>query len=252
MSFPQQLRKSLDLSGLTQAALSRRTGVSQASLSRYLAGRVAPAREVVAILDEALGNTGSVVAAWEGDKRGSTLPAWIRDVAAREEASTHVEWISPVLVSGILQSPLYAREVFREGQPLASPDDWDRLARMRSERFKQLPDLHVTAVFPVFGLTYFPDEIRREQAAHLLDLIDTGRVTVLLVPEGSLLVGITSPLLMFRLKDGTTVASSDHATGNVIHEPTEGFDRLAELVKRALTVALPAKQSRKILEECCE
>jgi hypothetical protein len=154
-----------------------------------------------------------------------------------------------VLVSGILQSPLYAREVFREGQPLAGPDEWDRLAHMRSERFSQLPDLHVTAVFPVFGLTCFPDEVRREQAAHLLNLIDTGRVTVLLVPEGSLLVGIISPLLMFRLKDGTTVASSDNATGNVIHEPTEGFERLAELVKRALTVALPAKQSRKILEE---
>jgi hypothetical protein len=203
-------------------------------------------------LDWALDLRGALVRRWEIFTSPSTLLPWMRDAGKLEESASLIEYISPLLVPGLLQSPGYAEIVFREGQPLSPPEVIQRLVALRCARYEQLRARNnpvVAAVFPVTALTCVPDAVREEQVKHVLSRIESERLTVHLVPEGSALIGITSPMLMVRLVEGGKAASADHLTGNVVYGETDDFDRLSELVKRAFALALPAQQSRKVLEE---
>ncbi|WP_436852572.1 Scr1 family TA system antitoxin-like transcriptional regulator [Nocardiopsis dassonvillei] len=156
--------------------------------------------------------------------------------------------MSPVIVPGYLQSPLYATAVFRTGLSLATDEEIAGLTKLRTERLDQLPGLRVTAVFPVTALTGMEETIRREQAARLLDLIGSGRVVVHLVPEGSILVEPPSTMMAFRLHSGELVITSDNPDGNVIHA-AHSHERLHALMTDALAVALPARHSLDALRE---
>src|SRR5690606_26545680 len=117
----------------------------------------------------------------------------------------------------------------------------------RYEHLRQHRDPWVTAVFPVQALTAVPEQVRRAQSAHLAALVGAGRVSIHLVPEGTVLVGITSPILMVRLADGGRAGSSDHISGNVLLDDQVDWARLDELSKRAFGLALPADQSLTLL-----
>lgn len=249
--FPAQITKWRELRGLTQRQLAARIGTSSSSLCRWESGENTPKRDHVEKLDELLQASGRLLKVWETQTSGSSLPPWMQDLWRLKEEAVHIEFLSPVLVPGLLQSPGYARIVFEHGQPLAGPAEIADLVSMRCARYDRLRernDPEIVAVFPHSALTCVPDEVRREQAAHLVSLGRRGRVRLHLVPEGSALIGITSPLLLCRLVDGSRAASSDHVSGNVLYDETIGFDRLAELVKRALGSALPLEQSMEVLE----
>ncbi|GAB2516184.1 Scr1 family TA system antitoxin-like transcriptional regulator [Nocardiopsis aegyptia] len=245
--FNELLKRFRELQGLTQQQLAARVRASPASVSRWANGHGIPHKPTAELLDEHLNAGGRLMSAWRMVANGTTLPEWARGLADIEIVARFLEFLSPVLVPGYLQSPSYARQVFRAGQPLLPEKDIANLVKLRCERLEQLHSLSVSAVFPVLGIRAFGRGIQQEQAAHLLSWIATGRVTVLLVPEGSVLAGITSPLLVFTLQDGTMAASSDHVSGNFIHDD-ESHPRLTALVKGALSSALPVRESRRILE----
>ncbi|APC35233.1 MULTISPECIES: helix-turn-helix transcriptional regulator [Nocardiopsis] len=251
-SFGSYLSGERKRAGYTLRKLATHAKVSSSTLSRWENDHYVPARDDVAKLDKALEMRGALVRKWEGFTAPSALLPWMQDAGMLEEAASLIEYVSPVLVPGLLQSPGYAEIVFREGQPLSSATDIRRLVALRCSRHEVLRvrnDPGVSAVFPVYALECVTDAVRTEQAQHLLSLIDGGRVSVHLVPEGSALIGITSPMLMVRLRGGGKAASADHLTGNVVYGETDDFERLSELVKRAFALALPAQQSRKVLEE---
>lgn len=248
--FASILTRYRDIAGLTQSQLAARARTSSSSVCRWEGGSVLPKRRNAELLDEALDAKGRLFALWLTATGGKTVPEWGVDVAELEASGVSVEWVCPLpAVPGILQSPKYARTVFEEAQPFLPAKELDRLTRIRCERLDQVPHLKVVAVFPVSALTTFPQEVRSEQAGHLLRLAESGRARVLVIPEGALLVGLPSPLLVFRMRDGSTVASSDHANGNIVYREGDGLDRLAELVKRFMQAALPDRESRKVLEE---
>lgn len=250
--FPAKLTKVRELAGLTQRQLAARAGTSSASVSRWEAGVSAPKRDNVQLLDHATGAHGALLKAWSDDHEGKGLPAYMRDLGKLEENARMIELVSPLLIPGLLQAPSYARLIFDESLMGEAGADLERLVKLRCERYEKLrktTDPKIVAVFPETALTLAPEAVRSEQARHLLSLVGTGRVKVHLVPSGSLLLGVTSMLLLFHMHDDETAVSSDHVDGNVIYEDSSGYPRLQGLVKQALGAALPAGQSRKVLEE---
>ena len=251
-NFGSYLTSERKRAGYTLRKLANKARSSASTLSRWENNHNVPARDDVAKLDKALDLRGVLVKRWEGFTSPSTLLPWMQDAGKLEEAASLIEYVSPVLVPGLLQSPGYAQIVFQEGQPLSSPTGVQRLVSLRCGRYEQLRvrnEPAISAVFPVSALSCVPAAVRFEQVEHLLSLIENGRVSVHLVPEGSALIGITSPMLMVRLEEGGKAASADHLTGNVVYGESDDFDRLSELVKRAFAIALPTPQSRKMLEE---
>ncbi|MEV2276776.1 helix-turn-helix transcriptional regulator [Nocardiopsis sp. NPDC049922] len=250
--FPTELVKVRELARLTQRQLAARAGTSSASVSRWESGVSTPKRDNVHMLDDATNARGRLLKAWSDDREGKGLPTYMRDLGRLEEAARTIELVSPHLIPGLLQCPGYARLVFEQSLMGEVTGDLDRLVALRCGRYPQLRKINnprIVAVFPETALFFVPEAIRREQVRHLLEMLEAGNVRVLLVPHGSLLLGVTSMLLVFHMQNGETAVSSDHVDGNVIYEDSEGYTRLQGLVKQSLGDALPTEQSRKALEE---
>ncbi|MGW8529451.1 Scr1 family TA system antitoxin-like transcriptional regulator [Nocardiopsis sp. NPDC055824] len=231
MGFPEALARHLQLSGMTQRALATRSKVSPASLSRYLSGKTNPSRSAVDALDTALDAQGALLEAWRSSV-SEELPAFLRDVDALERNASRIDLVSPGTVPGLLWSPRYAEAVYRAGRKVR---DVKGLAQLRSERLPQL-DTSVHAVFPATALLGVPEALRREQVSHLLALPDS--VTLHVLPERTVLLGIPGPFALYRLRDGREVATSDHLEADAIYGDSV-LPRVRELLRDALAVALP-------------
>ena len=181
---------------------------------------------------------------------GNGLPEWARDVDAIERAARRLSIATPALVPGYLQCEEYARAVFAAGQPDADTDELDRLVALRCGRLADLPQLRVTAVFPLAAVTQMPPAIREAQAACLLEWADTERVRVHVIPEGTPMLVPAAPLMAFRLRSGESAIISDHADGNVVHG-TESSERLAGQITTALAASLPESLSTEALRSLC-
>lgn len=250
--FRENLAKLRELAGLTQKQLATRVGASASSVSRWESGAIAPRRGDVALLDETLNAGRQLLREWERETSGSQLPPWMRDTVRLEQEATSIEYVSPVLVPGLLQSPSYAAIVITGAQPIIDQDTVDRLVRLRCRRYaelRQYNDPRVSAVFPYTALTAFPEHVRQEQAAHVAEMCEFGRLAVHLVPEGAFLWGVTSPMALYRLRGGGVTASSDHMSGNFLHGGADDWERLSEVAKHAFAAALPFDQSRKLVED---
>ncbi|WP_017569122.1 helix-turn-helix domain-containing protein [Nocardiopsis halotolerans] len=237
-----------ELQGLTQEQLAARLGCSAASVSRWVNGQSLPHRPIAEKLDKELGANGKLVAAWRQATTGQALPEWARDLAAIERAARQLTIVAPALVPGLLQCPEVARGVFRTAHPLASVKELDRLVALRTGRLEELPELEVTAVFPVAAVSGLPGALRRAQVSYLIEWIETGRVAVHLVPEGTTLLGPSAPLMLFRLESGELAVVSDHADGNVFHEDGT-HDRLSSQATTALAASLPLALSLDVLRK---
>ncbi|WP_435110663.1 helix-turn-helix domain-containing protein [Nocardiopsis synnemataformans] len=250
--FPSLLTTFRDFSGRTQKQLAFDIGTSPASVSRWEAGKFTPSVETAETLDRMLKADGRLLKAWRKKTSGTELPVWQLNVARLQEQAVAIDYLLPTLVPGLLQCESYARLVFKDGQPLASDADVDHWTNGRCSRLKVLREHHhnplVTAVFPHSALACTPDQVRREQAAHLLQLMDGGKVEVHLLPPGVFMLGVTAPVQLFRLFDGGVAVSSDYIAGNVILE-SDSHPRMETLVRKGLASALPARESRQLLRE---
>lgn len=179
---------------------------------------------------------------------GHTLPEWARSLAVVEESALTLSVASPVLVPGYLQCPEYASRVFTVGQPTVPTEEIERLTQLRCGRLVELSDLRVSAVFPISALKGFPRDIIVAQAKYLLGWAEAGRVTIHLVPEGSILMVPTSPIMLFRLRSGELVITSDHADGSVTLR-SDAHDRVSALFSASLAASLPAELSLAALKD---
>lgn len=247
----EYLREERETAGLSLRDLAKESGLAASTISRWENDRVVPQRADVIKLDKGLSARGRVVSVFEV-MTSVRFPPWMRSVTRLEEAAELIELVSPHLVPGLLQSPLYAREVFREGLHQGSPEEVDKLIALRTSRLARLRvsnNPRITAVFPMFALLHLPDRVREEQVRHLLEISESERVAIHVVPEGTLLMGVVSMLVFLNLRDGGKAAVSDHVDGVTLYEDRKSYARLEGLVKQALGSALPTKQSRKALED---
>ncbi|MDT0329962.1 Scr1 family TA system antitoxin-like transcriptional regulator [Nocardiopsis lambiniae] len=243
--FASELRKRRMEAGLSQQQLAARTGLSVSSISRWETNGSLPKRPSVEILDRALPGEGPLLARFEEAKDGVALPPWSRSLSVVEPEARAAEVVSPAHVPGYLQSRTYATALFRAARPWGTGEEIARLVDLRCQRLEQLPELRLTTAFPVFALEALPEEVRKEQAAHLLRWSETGRVTVHMVTSALLVPG--APVMVFHLPGEEQVISCDYASGNVLAERST-HRRLLSMVATAFRSALPVEQSLAVLE----
>lgn len=243
--FSDALTKYRELAGLTQKQLAKRANVAPSSVNRWEHGETVPRLDNVEILDKVLGANGQLTIAWRVQTSGSALPDWARDLAAIERAARHVTLLSAAGVPGMLQCPEYASEVFRAGRPLATQEDLASLVDLRCGRLAELPDLSVTAVFPASAVGGLPEALRSAQAKHLLRWVESGRVTLCLVPAAMIVP--VAPIMVYRLHTGERVTASDHAEGTVVLN-ADVSERVDAVIMAVLTTALPVASSLEYLE----
>lgn len=203
VDLANMLRALVAESGLLPAEVARRSGISEATISRYLNGRVLPPPDKVGTLADALGLRNSATAAEavrlaEDLRSGSASRVVVlrpgnatsqRRFAEIESAAQHVSTFTCTLVPGLLQTERYARAIFTAGGQtgdVLEANLRDRLS-VRQRRLAD-PDLRVTQVITEGALSWHVEspELMVEQLDHLATLcrLDTaGRVRIGLIPS---------------------------------------------------------------------
>ncbi|WP_393915906.1 Scr1 family TA system antitoxin-like transcriptional regulator [Halostreptopolyspora alba] len=246
----RELRRLRKQNGLTQAQVAKAVGYVPSAASNWETGRTSPDRATVKRLDDFFEARGGLVQIWDETTQEDGVPPWLRDDKQLSERAVSIEVVTPVLVPALLESPLYARYALAEGRPSDPMGAIDELVQLRCAQLDQLGrDVRVFATFPEAGLTGVPYAVRKEQAAHLLERIASDRVRAHMIPAGSILAGVTSPFQIYRLQDGSRVATSEHTNGTILVNETSGVQRLQDLARNALGSALPVDDTLRRLKE---
>lgn len=197
-SILRRLRGAADGSGLSQAEAARRAGITQASVSRYEAGKFVPALGDVRALARAYHASQEDVDELEqlvSDLReNSSTPARLvmrragdmqRRVGRIEAASVRIATFQPILFAGLLQSEVYARAVFSSGGDLAS-DQVEEGVNARLARAELLEDTsHKLVAVHTEGVLRWPlggPAVMAHQLDHVVELSFRPNVHIGVIP----------------------------------------------------------------------
>ncbi|MFR0354477.1 helix-turn-helix domain-containing protein [Streptomyces sediminimaris] len=135
------------------------------------------------------------------------LPSWFSAYVSLETGATTLRTYEPHYVTGLLQTPRYARAVLRGGLPNGSEEDLDRRVDVRLRRQsllekKDAPTLWVVMEEAVLHRVVGGPEVMREQIDRLLEVSDLEHVSVDVVPfTAGAHVGACAPFTYFRFEE---------------------------------------------------
>ncbi|MDH6134434.1 transcriptional regulator with XRE-family HTH domain [Kitasatospora sp. MAA4] len=125
--------------GWTSAALARQVPCDASLLSRFEAAERVPRLEYVERLDEVLLADGALVRAWKDVdwQREVVHPDWFKLYARLEAQAELIRGYHVERISGLLQTPAYARTLFRFAMPDADDRDIANSVAARMSRQKR-------------------------------------------------------------------------------------------------------------------
>ncbi|WP_371501129.1 Scr1 family TA system antitoxin-like transcriptional regulator [Kitasatospora sp. NBC_00374] len=187
--FGSELLFAREAAGLSQHDLGARVHCTPGQISRIEGATRKPTREFAELCDRALG-TGQLLARiwsrvdWDG---AVGHPDWFRRYAGLEAEATIIRQFQVQLVPGLLQTPDYARTLFRAKEPLASPDRIEELVAARLDRQRILtagdpPRLLIVLDEGVLLRNYGGEVVMRAQLAHLLSMAEASNIVLRVAP----------------------------------------------------------------------
>jgi transcriptional regulator with XRE-family HTH domain len=154
------------------------------------------------------------------------------DLIGLEEEARAMRTYQQELVPGLLQTPDYARSVFRAGWPSSTAQQVDRWVEVRMERQEVLarsdpapPRLHVVLSEGALRRPVGGREVMRGQLEHLLGPRDRANVTIQVLPfDAGVHPAMVGPFTMmtFPDPDDLGIVYVENATGGLfLEEPAE-------------------------------
>lgn len=253
--FGVELRRQRERAGISQTELAKKLLTSQTSVSDFELGKKRPKREVAAELDGALTAEGAVLAAWDSVFREYEPPEWYRKLPELETRATEIQEYHPLLVPGLLQTDDYARASIKAGNSLARADYVRAKVRERADRQRLLdtedpPMFRAVIDETVLRRRLGDDEIMRGQLDHLVEVSYRDALEVLVVPADTLdHPGLDSGFILLRVEEtGVLLYQETRAGGGIVPE-REKVDRHVSLMAELRGVALPPRESRRLIEK---
>ncbi|WP_431904867.1 helix-turn-helix domain-containing protein [Micromonospora carbonacea] len=245
-----QLRRIRTAAGLNQEELGRRANYSASTISAVETGTRPLDKPYVKRMDEVL-DTGGLFESLLRMAERDGQPSWFRPWLEAERNATQLRYFNPTLVPGLLQTENYARAVLRfdDTKPEA---EVERQVAARLERQDILIREHPPQVIAVIDEAALrrTDAIMAEQLAHLLRMADLPHVHIHVIPAGAgLHVGLSGPLALARLADGSWVGHIDNQLGGSVVNGDEGVATLLTRWEGVRGLALPRNLSGALVKE---
>ncbi len=228
--FGSEFRRLREAAGLTQAELGKLLHITGSYVGLFETGARWPKRRRdVEVMDEVLDGDGHLARVWELAMRTPHFPDYFTHHAKNERLATRIEDFSATLVNGLLQTPDYARAVFRAGGPFIGPAEIERRIGARMERRSVIGGqggpggaqlwvvLHETVLrTPVGGPPVMTGQLR-----HLLDVTASHRVVVQVLPFAAGAHALASgSVTIVEFADQPTVAYVEGPfAGQVLSDP---------------------------------
>ncbi|WP_437074477.1 helix-turn-helix domain-containing protein [Streptomyces sp. enrichment culture] len=135
------------------------------------------------------------------------VPSWFKAFVSLETGARTLRTYEPHYVTGLLQTPSYARACLRGGFPNEPESDLERRVELRMRRQDLLtgpdrPTLWVVMEEAVLHREVGSAEIMREQIEHLLEVMEQPHISVDIVPfAAGAHVGTCAPFTYFRFAE---------------------------------------------------
>ncbi|MET7520336.1 helix-turn-helix transcriptional regulator [Streptomyces sp. NPDC005480] len=135
------------------------------------------------------------------------VPSWFTAYVSLETDAKTLRTYEPQYVTGLLQTPDYARAVLRGGLPNGSEEELARRVELRLRRQSLLegedaPTLWVVMEEAVLHRTVGSPEVMREQIERLLDVSELAHISIDIVPfAAGAHVGACAPFTYFRFEE---------------------------------------------------
>lgn len=197
----RDLRELVGSSGMLPAEVARRTGISEATISRYLNNKVSPSPTAVARIVATTGSTGTeraeqVIRLAEDLRDGAASRVVVlrsgtatsqRRFAAIEADTAHVATFTPLIVPGLLQIEPYVRAVFASGGRPGTEAEQNIHHRLSRQRLLDDQDHRFTQVMTEGALRWHVGgpEVMAAQLDHIARQARTdtaGRVRIGIIP----------------------------------------------------------------------
>ncbi|WBO61502.1 helix-turn-helix domain-containing protein [Streptomyces camelliae] len=135
------------------------------------------------------------------------VPSWFTAYVSLETSAKTLRTYEPQYVTGLLQTPDYARAVLRGGLPHGSEEELARRVELRLRRQSLLeredaPTLWVVMEEAVLHRAVGSPDVMREQIERLLDVSELAHISVDVVPfTAGAHVGACAPFTYFRFEE---------------------------------------------------
>ncbi|MFD7292416.1 helix-turn-helix domain-containing protein [Streptomyces sp. NPDC059897] len=135
------------------------------------------------------------------------VPSWFTAYVSLETDAKTLRTYEPQYVTGLLQTPDYARAVLRGGLPNGSEEDLERRVALRLRRQSLLekedaPTLWVVMEEAVLHKEVGSPDVMREQIERLLDVSELPHISLDIVPfSAGAHVGACAPFTYFRFEE---------------------------------------------------
>ncbi|MFI5662555.1 helix-turn-helix domain-containing protein [Streptomyces sp. NPDC051684] len=135
------------------------------------------------------------------------VPSWFTAYVSLETDAKTLRTYEPQYVTGLLQTPAYARAVLRGGLPNGSEEDLERRVALRLRRQGLLekadaPTLWVVMEEAVLHKEVGSPEVMREQIERLLEVSELAHISLDIVPfSAGAHVGACAPFTYFRFEE---------------------------------------------------
>ncbi|MEU8506929.1 helix-turn-helix transcriptional regulator [Streptomyces brevispora] len=262
-----ELRKLREQAGLTATQAGKLLGVKQNQISNMEAGRVGVSpqrastlaghygcgdRELVSGLCDLTSQRGR---GWWEEYR-EVLPGPLLDLAEVEHHARRLRAAVTVHIPGLLQTPEYAREVFRQDVPELSPPDIEHRVSFRIKRqtvlFRDTPTPHHAVVHEAaLRMQFGGADVTRRQLRHLLDTSEREHIGISVIPfAAGTFAGSGQSIYYFTgAVPQLDTVNLDQSHGPVFLDSEAQLEKYRVLLGRMESTALGETESRALIHD---
>jgi hypothetical protein len=186
---------------------------------------------------------------------GDVVPVWFRNFPGLERQSVDMRIFESQVVTGLLQTEDYARELLRATQP-SGPIDEQVAARMARQQIltgDDHPWLWVVLDEPVLHRVVGSASIMKAQFARLLEAAEHPKMSIRVLPLAcGAHAGLDGSFILLKMDEGKEVLWVEGTTGG---QPIEARDRVTEAAVRYDLIrdnALPVEDSIALIAKTME
>ncbi|AJC57514.1 helix-turn-helix transcriptional regulator [Streptomyces sp. 769] len=250
----KQLQSARKAAGYTQSSLAEAALADEETIASIEQGRRALLPDLAATLDELLDTKGMLLAGVENLPEVDQFPLNAEQFNVHVREATAISWYECVVMPGLLQTPEYARALFRDRVPAYDEDEIeartaDRIGLQEVLHRTSPPTLSFVVWEPALHLRVGGDDVCRAQLLHLRTLTELRHLVVQFLPlDAPSHAGLAGPFTILETPDHQRLVYAASQLGSHwIADPNEAANR-AHKYAMLRSQALTPQESKGLLD----
>jgi transcriptional regulator with XRE-family HTH domain len=254
--FADVLREARHKAGLNSDELGDKLGYSGATIRSVESGHRVPKPDLARRADEYFGYP-KIFELMEERLRDLPFPASYRPFVPHERTARVLRIFEPTVVTGLLQTPGYARHVLA-ARPHATDDEIENLISVRLTRQEILarddaPLVYVLLDEAVLHRQVGSAEVMRGQLSYLGEVSRRVNVTLQVIPfSAGPHIGLQGGFTIAEAADGSATVFLDNVADGQVSENEETVSQVAQRFEALRGEALPVGASRELITKVAE